>query len=126
MRPARKATPLKKCLRSALSRAVGAKLDDIETLYRENYVRYRNALATVTGSSDSARDAVQHAFAQAVAERSRFRGDGSLAACAGGGGGPGRRGRGGARGGGGGRGRWPSAGGGGVLLFASGWGCFSS
>ena len=59
---------------------MGAKLDDIETLYRENYLRYRNALATVTGSSDSARDAVQHAFAQAVAERTRFRGDGSLAA----------------------------------------------
>jgi RNA polymerase sigma-70 factor (ECF subfamily) len=59
---------------------VGANLDDIETLYRENYVRYRNALATVTGSFDSARDAVQHAFAQAVSERSRFRADGSLAA----------------------------------------------
>jgi RNA polymerase sigma-70 factor, ECF subfamily len=59
---------------------VGAELHEIETLYRERYVRYRNALATVTGSYDSARDAVQHAFAQAVSERARFRGDGSLAA----------------------------------------------
>jgi RNA polymerase sigma-70 factor (ECF subfamily) len=59
---------------------VGAELHEIETLYREAYPRYRNALATVTGSYDSARDAVQQAFAQAVSERSRFRGDGSLAA----------------------------------------------
>lgn len=59
---------------------MGAELHEIETLYREAYPRYRNALATVTGSYDSARDAVQQAFAQAVSERSRFRGDGSLAA----------------------------------------------
>jgi RNA polymerase sigma-70 factor (ECF subfamily) len=59
---------------------VGAELHEIETLYRERYVRYRNALATVTGSYDSARDAVQDAFAQAVSERARFRRDGSLAA----------------------------------------------
>lgn len=59
---------------------MGARLEEIEALYRERYVRYRNALATVTGSYESARDAVQQAFAQAVAERSRFRGDGSLAA----------------------------------------------
>jgi RNA polymerase sigma-70 factor (ECF subfamily) len=59
---------------------VGAELHEIETLYRESYLRYRNALATVTGSYDSARDAVQHAFAQAVSERARFRRDGSLAA----------------------------------------------
>ena len=59
---------------------MGARLDEIETLYRERYVHYRNALATVTGNYESARDAVQHAFAQAVAERTRFRGDGSLAA----------------------------------------------
>jgi RNA polymerase sigma factor (sigma-70 family) len=57
---------------------MGARLDEIESLYREKYMRYRNALATITGSYDSARDAVQHAFAQAVAERARFRGDGSL------------------------------------------------
>jgi RNA polymerase sigma-70 factor, ECF subfamily len=59
---------------------MGAHLDDIEALYRESYLRYRNALATVTGNYESARDAVQQAFAQAVAERRRFRGDGSLAA----------------------------------------------
>lgn len=59
---------------------MGAELHEIETLYRDAYLRYRNALATVTGSYDSARDAVQHAFTQAIAERSRFRGDSTLAA----------------------------------------------
>jgi DNA-directed RNA polymerase specialized sigma24 family protein len=48
---------------------MGAELDEIETLYRMSYSSYRNALATITGSYESARDAVQHAFAQAIAER---------------------------------------------------------
>jgi RNA polymerase sigma-70 factor (ECF subfamily) len=52
----------------------------IEELYRERYVGFRNALATVTGSYDSARDAVQEGFTQALAGRSRFRGDGPLGA----------------------------------------------
>jgi RNA polymerase sigma-70 factor, ECF subfamily len=52
----------------------------IEELYRERYVGYRNALATVTGSYESARDAVQEGFARALASRRQFRGDGPLAA----------------------------------------------
>ena len=52
----------------------------IEELYRERYVGFRNALATVTGSYESARDAVQEGFARALASRRQFRGDGSLAA----------------------------------------------
>jgi len=52
----------------------------IEELYRERYVGFRNALATVTGSYETARDAVQEGFAQAFASRSRFRGDGPLGA----------------------------------------------
>src|ERR671935_1760217 len=59
---------------------MGAKLAEIEALYRSSYPRYRNALATVTGSYESARDAVQQAFAQAIAERAGFRGEGSLSA----------------------------------------------
>ena len=51
----------------------------IEELYRERYVGFRNALATVTGSDDTARDAVQEGFARALAKRRQFRG-GSLAA----------------------------------------------
>ena len=50
----------------------------IERVYRERYVGFRNALATVTGSYDSARDAVQEAFARALRERRSFRGEGSL------------------------------------------------
>jgi RNA polymerase sigma-70 factor, ECF subfamily len=52
----------------------------IEELYRERYVGFRNALATVTGSYETARDAVQEGFAQALAGRARFRGDGPLGA----------------------------------------------
>src|ERR687885_590187 len=59
---------------------MGAKLAEIEALYRDSYLRYRNALATVTGSYESARDAVQQAFAQAIAERATFRRQGSLGA----------------------------------------------
>jgi RNA polymerase sigma-70 factor (ECF subfamily) len=53
---------------------------EIEALYRERYVGFRNALATVTGSYESARDAVQEGFARALASRRQFRGNGSLAA----------------------------------------------
>lgn len=52
----------------------------IEELYRQRYVGFRNALATVTGSHESARDAVQEGFARALASRKQFRGDSSLAA----------------------------------------------
>lgn len=49
-------------------------------MYRERYLGFRNALATVTGSQESARDAVQEGFARALRERARFRGDGPLEA----------------------------------------------
>jgi RNA polymerase sigma-70 factor (ECF subfamily) len=52
----------------------------IEELYRERYVGFRNALATVTGSYDSARDAVQEGFARALASHRQFRGDAPLGA----------------------------------------------
>ncbi len=52
----------------------------IEELYRERYVGFRNALATITGSHESARDAVQEGFARALASRRQFRGEGPLAA----------------------------------------------
>jgi DNA-directed RNA polymerase specialized sigma24 family protein len=51
----------------------------LEQLYRQRYVGYRNALATITGSTESARDAVNEAFVRALRSRSQFRG-GSLAA----------------------------------------------
>ena len=52
----------------------------LETLYAERYVSFRNALATVTGGRESARDAVQEAFVRALSERDRYRGEAPLAA----------------------------------------------
>jgi RNA polymerase sigma-70 factor (ECF subfamily) len=52
----------------------------IERVYRERYVGFRNALATITGSRDAARDAVQEGFARALRERASFRGEGPLEA----------------------------------------------
>jgi len=53
---------------------------ELEALYETRYVSFRNALATVTGSRDSARDAVQEAFARALAAPARKRGEVHLAA----------------------------------------------
>jgi RNA polymerase sigma-70 factor, ECF subfamily len=57
-----------------------ARAQAIEELYAERYASFRSALATVTGSPESARDAVQEAFARALAERHRYRDEGPLAA----------------------------------------------
>jgi RNA polymerase sigma factor (sigma-70 family) len=57
-------------------------MDDVERalerLYRSEYSRFEAVLAAVTGDREAARDAVQQAFATALARRSQFRGDGSL------------------------------------------------
>lgn len=50
----------------------------IERLYRERYVGFRNAVATVSGDFESARDAVQEGFGRAYRSRGQFRGEGSL------------------------------------------------
>ena len=52
----------------------------IEELYRRRYLAFRNTLATITGSYETARDCVQEAFARALAKRRSFRGEGSLEA----------------------------------------------
>ncbi len=57
---------------------MSASVREIEVVYREKYYRFRNGLMPLTGSYDLAHDAVQDAFARAVAERDQFRGDGSL------------------------------------------------
>jgi RNA polymerase sigma-70 factor (ECF subfamily) len=59
---------------------VDARTRALEELYGARYASFRNALATVTGSRETARDVVQEAFARALAERHSFRGDGALAA----------------------------------------------
>jgi RNA polymerase sigma-70 factor (ECF subfamily) len=45
----------------------------IEKLYRDRFEGYCNALATVTRSHESARDAVQEAFTRALQKRRRLR-----------------------------------------------------
>lgn len=52
----------------------------IEDLYRRRYGRFHGVLSTITGSYESGHDAVQEAFARALAKRSDFRGEGSLEA----------------------------------------------
>jgi RNA polymerase sigma-70 factor (ECF subfamily) len=53
---------------------------ELEALYETRYASFRNALATVTGSRESARDAVQEAFARALAAPARERDEAHLAA----------------------------------------------
>jgi RNA polymerase sigma-70 factor (ECF subfamily) len=51
----------------------------LEQLYRERFAGFCDALATVNGSHESARDAVQEAFARALRKRSQLRSEESLA-----------------------------------------------
>src|SRR5919201_2262149 len=51
----------------------------IERLYRERYVGFRNALAPVVGSREAARDVVQEAFATALRDVRKLRRAESLA-----------------------------------------------
>jgi RNA polymerase sigma-70 factor (ECF subfamily) len=53
---------------------------EIELLYRERYVGFRRALASMTGSYETAHDVVQEAFARALSQRRTFRGDAPLGA----------------------------------------------
>jgi RNA polymerase sigma factor (sigma-70 family) len=50
----------------------------IELLYRDRYHRFHGVLSSIAGSYEGGHDAVQEAFARALAKRSTFRGDGSL------------------------------------------------
>jgi RNA polymerase sigma-70 factor (ECF subfamily) len=55
-------------------------MEELERLYRERYLQFRNGLAPIVGSYDEARDVLQEAFARALRSRSDFRGDGSMQA----------------------------------------------
>ena len=57
---------------------MGARVSEIETVYRERYSAFRQTIATIAGSSDEARDVVQDAFAEALRRRTSFRGEGPL------------------------------------------------
>jgi len=54
--------------------------DSLEQLYRDRYRTFRDILAGVVGSHDLAREVVQEAFARALHEQRKFRGEGSLEA----------------------------------------------
>ncbi len=58
----------------------GARLDELEALYRSRFDVFARVAASVSGDSERARDAVQEAFATAVRKRRSFRGDGPLEA----------------------------------------------
>ncbi len=60
--------------------SVAASREDLEALYRERYLGFRRALASVTGSYEVAHDVVQEAFARALSRRQRYRGDAPLGA----------------------------------------------
>lgn len=53
---------------------------EIEDLYRERYLGFRRALATITGSYETAHDVVQEAFARALAQSRTYRGEAPLGA----------------------------------------------
>jgi RNA polymerase sigma-70 factor (ECF subfamily) len=57
---------------------MGATTTELESLYRDRYTRFRDVLAGIAGSHDLAREIVQEAFARALRDRKKFRGDGSL------------------------------------------------
>lgn len=56
----------------------GASLRALEELYARDYPRYLRVAWAITGEREAAADAVQEAFARAIRERERFRGDGPL------------------------------------------------
>lgn len=58
----------------------GAKLDEIETVYRESFPEFRRVAAAIVGDRDAALDIVQEAFGTAIRRRKTFRGEGPLEA----------------------------------------------
>jgi RNA polymerase sigma factor (sigma-70 family) len=52
----------------------------LERIYRERYLGFRNALATITGDYETARDVVQEAFARALKSRGTVREERALEA----------------------------------------------
>lgn len=56
----------------------GAALEEIEAIYRIRFDELERLAASVTGAPQDAWDVVQDAFANAVATRHRYRGDGPL------------------------------------------------
>src|SRR3954454_10365654 len=65
---------LKKRRRVVHSGSMDERARAIEEVYRARYASFRNAIAALTGSPQVAHDAVQEAFAEALAQKAHFRG----------------------------------------------------
>jgi RNA polymerase sigma-70 factor, ECF subfamily len=59
---------------------MAASVSELEDLYRARFAVFRNGVAGVAGGVEPAREIVQEAFARALQQRRRYRGDGSLEA----------------------------------------------
>lgn len=59
---------------------MGATSADLEQLYRERYGVFLDGMSRLLNNREEAHDVVQEAFARALRERRRFRGDGNLEA----------------------------------------------
>jgi len=60
--------------------AFGARLGEIEALYRSHFERFLRVATAIVADEELALDAVQDGFAGAIRSRARFRGDGPLEA----------------------------------------------
>lgn len=61
-----------------LGRGDGARLRELEQLYRARYPYFLRIATAIVGDEERARDAVQDAFAAAMRNRRSFRGEGAL------------------------------------------------
>src|SRR5690348_5425017 len=59
---------------------MSVRLDEIEQVYRTRLGDFVRVARAITGDAESARDAVQEAFAAAVRNRRSYRGEGALGA----------------------------------------------
>lgn len=59
---------------------MAASVAELEELYRTRFTVFRNGVAGVAGGVEPAREIVQEAFARALQQRRRYRGEGSLEA----------------------------------------------
>jgi DNA-directed RNA polymerase specialized sigma24 family protein len=58
----------------------GARVRDLEEVYRLRYPQFLRVAAAIGGSEDAGHDAVQEGFADVLRHRRTFRGDGTLEA----------------------------------------------
>jgi RNA polymerase sigma factor (sigma-70 family) len=59
-------------------RTAGARLDEIEAVYRRRLADFRRVAAAVTRDRQAAHDVVQEAFGAAIRRRETYRGTGDL------------------------------------------------